>query len=261
MRLLSVFLFFICVVLISGCGSETELSVEPTMAADESEATPFFNQFMACKAGPEYSEENMRNIITEFNTLNISDQVAWMGGYEPIEGQDTGGWWEVQWMSEEAAEAGWAMWSKDQEAQDWVESSKSILECDGTTLFGYEAYFPALESVALPDFKTYAAAEIPCMFNDGKAEEDLANFVGEFNDWLIKSGSEDKFSYGIYMPTGEDQADFYWFNWFRDFASMDRGSKNWGLNGQEMSAKLNEISTCADPNLYNGAEFYIADTN
>ena len=47
MRLLSVFLLFICVVLISGCGSETELSVEPTMAADESEAIPFFNQFMA----------------------------------------------------------------------------------------------------------------------------------------------------------------------------------------------------------------------
>jgi hypothetical protein len=32
----------------------------------------FYNEFLSCTTGPEYSEANLKTIIAEFNTLNLS---------------------------------------------------------------------------------------------------------------------------------------------------------------------------------------------
>jgi hypothetical protein len=44
----------------------------------------FYNQFVPCTPGPDYSSENMRQMIVEWNALEVmSDDLVWAGGYAP----------------------------------------------------------------------------------------------------------------------------------------------------------------------------------
>jgi hypothetical protein len=222
----------------------------------------FYNEFLSCTTGPDYSEANLKTIIAKFNTLNLSSEIVWVGGYVPIEGnnRNKNGWLEIQWTSREAAQAGWELWLADEETQNWNEKSKGVLDCDNTNIFGYVTQFPAPESIELKSWSKFAAAEIACTFKAGKTKKDLAITVRKFIHWLEVSENDDAFSYGIYLPVGEDSADFYWFNWHSDLDSMARGNAYWDAEGEEVAAKLKEIATCDTPNLYNGAEFYYSDS-
>tara|TARA_B110000495_G_scaffold193433_1_gene198582 strand:- start:311 stop:1096 length:786 start_codon:yes stop_codon:yes gene_type:complete len=243
-----------------GCDNK---STDAVMKSNNGNAieTHFYNEFLACNAGPDYSEANLKKEIAEFNTLNLSDEIYWIGGYAPVEGKNTNsnGWWEIQWSSEEASQIGWQEWRADEKAQAWNEGFKAVLDCDETTIFGYETQIPVPESMALKSWDRFVAAEIACTFNDGKTAKNLETVVKEFTQWVEDNGTGEEFSFGVYIPVAEDQADFWWFNWHADFDSMARGNANWEANGKEMAARLEETATCMDPNLYNGAEFYSTD--
>ena len=71
-------------------------------------------------------------------------------------------------------------------------------------------------------------------------------------------GTGDEFSFGAYIPVGEDSADFWWYNWQANFDEMEAGNANWQEKGNQMQAKFDETATCAEPTLYNGMEFYRA---
>lgn len=236
------------------------VNAEPADASWE--AGHFYNEFLACTAGPDYSKEDMDVMIAEFNTLNLSNEITWIGGYAPIKGKNSNsnGWWEIQWTSQDAAEAGWQAWMTDKKAQAWDENYRNILDCDNTAIFGYEGHFHTPESIALKSWDKFAAAEIACKFNEGKGREDLKANVEQFIQWLETNDNGEQFSFGVYNPVGEDQADFYWFNWHTDFDSMARGTANWEENGKAMQAKINATATCSDPNLYNGGQFYASDS-
>ncbi|MAJ87324.1 MAG: hypothetical protein CBD08_004630 [Cellvibrionales bacterium TMED148] len=221
----------------------------------------FFNEFLSCTPGSDHSEENLKTMIAEFNALAISDEIAWIGGYAPVEGknQNANWWWEIQWTSQQAAESGWEEWRADEAGQRWSEKFTGVLDCDDSEIFSYTTQFPAPDTIALEDWDSFAAAEIACNFNDGKSKVDLDANVAEFAHWLESNGTGTRFAYGIYMPIGEDPADFYWFNWHPNFEAMASGNTNWEANGAELAAKLADTATCADPNIYTGAEYYAAE--
>jgi len=95
----------------------------------------FYNQFVPCTPGPDYSSENMRQMIVEWNALEVmSDDLVWAGGYAPkgdSNGQDNG-WWELQWPSKEAADVAWEAWMADDTAQAWDNKSDAVLACDNS---------------------------------------------------------------------------------------------------------------------------------
>ena len=221
----------------------------------------FFNEFLSCTTGSDYSEENLKTMITEFNALALSDEVAWIGGYMPVEGknQNANWWWEIQWTSQQAAEAGWAEWRSDEAGQAWSEKFAGVLDCDDSEIFAYTTQFPAPDAIALEDWDSFAAGEIACTFNEGKSKADLDANVAEFAQWLETNGTGTRFAYGIYMPVGDDPADFYWFNWHPDFEAMAAGNANWESTGTELAAKLADTATCAEPNIYSGAEYYAVE--
>ena len=167
-------------------------------------------------------------------------------------------YWENNWTSEAAAKTAWEGWSTNEEARAWSDKYSNVFVCDETQAFRYEGYFQAPESSSLKDWDSFVAAEISCEYNEGKSFVDLERNIKEFRAWVMANGTEDEFSFGAYVPTGEDSADFWWYNWQANFDAMQRGNDNWRAKGTEMQAKFDETATCAEPTPYNGMEFYRA---
>ena len=73
-----------------------------TVGEDDLSSRTYFNEFMPCQAGPDYSAENMAKMIADWQPLITADQLIGVWGYAPASEKnlypDTG-WWELQWTS------------------------------------------------------------------------------------------------------------------------------------------------------------------
>jgi hypothetical protein len=236
-----------------------ENDVTETSENNETNNGPFYAQFLACQAGPDYSSDNLAKMIADFNQLNLSDDLMWVGGYAPVEGQNqySNGWWEMNWSSKEAADAAWAEWMADEEAQAWDNGSNNVLECDNSTLSGWNFYTPG--NTTMEDWTSFATATFECTYNEGKGSEDLKANVEEYNNWLDSNGSEDPYMYGVYFAEDNSDEGFIWLNWHDSFDSMETGNDNWAKTGQAVQAGFDDTATCTTPDLYNSAEFYSPD--
>jgi hypothetical protein len=251
LSLFSIFFIFSC--------SQSSMDNEQTSEIDW-DGGKVFAEFLACDRGPDFSPESLREMIVAFNQLDISENLMWSGGYAAVNQTEDGpdGYWENNWTSEEAALAAWSEWSTSAEAGAWNEEYKSVMECSTDEIYRYEGHFHAPEESSLQNWESFVAAELACTFNEGKSFVDLKSNIEEFRQWLIKDQSSDEYSFGAYLPTGEDDADFWWYNWSADFDSMERGNANWEENGKAIQAKFDATATCTEPALYNGGQFYIA---
>ena len=57
--------------------------------------------------------------------------------------------------------------------------------------------------------------------------------------------------FGVYFPEFDYDYDFLWLNAHSSFDAMAAGNADWEINGKDMQAKFDEISTCRTPDLYN----------
>lgn len=230
------------------------VSCSNSMDDADAQQTVYFNQFIPCQAGPDYSAETMENFVAEWNELvTVYNEMVWAGGYAPASGQQ-GGWWELQWTSKEAADTAWESWLSNAEAQEWDESSNNVLECDNTQVGDFDMH----GGVNAPDFDwtAFATSSMACRFTDGTTEADLMADMELFNEWVADNGTGDPFTYGVYMPQdGSDPYDFYWLNWHQTFDAMEAGNMNWIENGTEMQAVFDSHAICDNPELWNSAEF------
>lgn len=219
-----------------------------------------FAEFIGCTKGPDFSRETLEEMSQAFSQLNLSADLMWSGGYSPVEEPTEGpeGWWENNWTSEEAAKAAWDLWSTSEEAKAWSDKYSNVLVCGNDQIFRYEGYFQAPESSSLKNWSSFVAAEMSCQYNEGKSFTELKSNIKDFRAWLMENNTGEEFSFGAYVPTGEDSADFWWYNWHGDFEAMARGITNWEENGKEMQAKFEDTATCTEPTMYNGMEFYRA---
>ena len=230
------------------------ISCSNTMEDNDVAQTVYFNQFIPCKAGPDYSAETMENFVAEWNELvAVYDEMVWAGGYAPASGQQ-GGWWELQWSSKEAADVAWESWLSREDAQEWDQSSNNVLECDNTRVGDFDFHV----GINAPDFDwtSFATASLACRYTEGSTQEDLMADMDLFNIWVADNGTGDPYTYGVYLPQDDtDPYDFYWLNWHQSFDSMETGDINWLENGADMQAVFDSHAVCDDPQLWNTAEF------
>jgi hypothetical protein len=256
-KLNKLFSFVFIIFLVSCADSE----MNETSETPEPNVGPFYAEFLACKAGPDFNQENVANMIAEFNQLNISDSIGWIGGYAPIEGQNQyagiNGWWEINWESKESAESAWKEWAANEEASEWSSNNASVVDCDTSQILGWNFYLPGEQ--VIEDWTSFTTATFECTFNEGKTSEDLKANIEEYNQWLADNSSDDPYQYGVYFPQYEAEQDFLWLNWHGDMNAMIAGNKNWEETGQAIQAGFDETSTCTTPDIYNSAQIYIAE--
>ena len=231
------------------------VSCSNSMDDADAQQTVYFNQFIPCKAGPDYSAETMKDFVAEWNELvAVYDEMVWAGGYAPASGQQNG-WWELQWTSKDAADAAWESWLSNAEAQEWDQSSRNVLDCDNTQVGDFVFHSSGITS---PDFDwtSFTTESFACRFTDGTTEEDLMADMALFNQWVADNGTGDPFTYGVYIPKdSSDPYDFYWLNWHQNIKALEAGNMNWIESGADMQAAFDKHSSCDDSQLWNSAEF------
>ena len=70
---------------------------------------PYYNEFLMCNAGSDFTEENVSEMMTAYKELPVPDGLGWSGIYSPV-GEDhrySNGWWELEWTSKESADEAW----------------------------------------------------------------------------------------------------------------------------------------------------------
>jgi len=174
--------------IIAGCSDN---SMDQETASAESAPVSYYNQFLPCTGGPDASPENMRKMIAEWNQLEaMSGDLVWAGGYAP-KGDDNrqdNGWWELQWTSKEAADAGWEVWMASEEAQAWDKQNDAILECDNSLVSSWTFTAPGAEYPDF-DFANFATETHPCNLNDGKTSADLMAVAKKYDNWVAENGA------------------------------------------------------------------------
>lgn len=241
--------------IIAGCSDN---SMDQEGASADSAPVTYYNQFMPCTAGPDYSPESMRKMIAEWNELeDMSDDLVWAGGYASKgdnNGQDNG-WWELQWPSKEAADAAWEIWMASEEAQAWDKKNNSILACENSAVSSWTFTIPGPGSIDF-DYSYFATETHPCNLNDGKTSEDLMAVAEKYNNWVTENGNAEAYFYGIYEALDDDAMfDFLWLNFHQSFEGLEAGNTNFVEKGADMQASFNEVASCRSPDVYDSYEF------
>ena len=239
------------IIFIVGC-SDTSSSTSPDNSGPIYQG-PFYNEFLACNAGPDYSDVNAREMLSAYKELKHDENLLWSGVYAPKGDNNTydNGWWELMWTSKEAADAAWA--TDDKDFQAWANKYSNVISCDGEGRFPWSFYLPrpANSFGEVEGEDGYFASEfMECNFNEGKGPSDLRATVVEFNTFLdgIESGP---YFYGVYAPEFEDSpSDILWGNWHSDFETKEAGNATYAEYGTEMQAKFDAVVTCDAPDIY-----------
>ena len=218
---------------------------------------PFYNEFVACSPGPQFSQELVAEMLSAWDDLDKSENLLWAGIYAPKGDSNKydNGWWELMWNSKEEADAAWEEWSSNPDAQAWNEKYSAVVNCDGEGRFAWTFYLPRVANsfgeVEDPETGYFASEFMECSFNEGKKPADLRANVVEYNNYLDNLDNQDPYFFGVYYPTFEyEDADVLWGNWHKNFETMAAGQADWEENGQEMLAKFNETVTCNTSDYY-----------
>jgi hypothetical protein len=234
------------------CSNSTEPVVEESQGPIY--RGPYHIEFLACNAGPDYSSENAQQMLAEWKDLDHSDDLRWAGVHAP-EGDNNrfdNGWWELEWTSKEAADQAWA--SENPEFIAWAQKYESVISCDGEGRYPWTFYLPRPSDSFGPveaEDGYYASAYLACSFNEGYGRQDLRATVVEYNTYLDSANDVGGYYFGVYFPEFDADDDFLWLNAHSNFDGMAAGNADWEINGKEMQAKFDEISTCRTPDLYN----------
>ena len=239
-----------------------------TVGEDDLSSRTYFNEFMPCQAGPDYSAENMAKMIADWQPLITADQLMGVWGYAPASEKnlypDTG-WWELQWTSKEAAEAAWNQWVQNAEAAAWQEKYKDVLVCNGEARNGFESVFPlgAEEFGDLPKSGYFFSAVWLCKYNEGYGVVDAKEFLPKFTKIVRNSSGYAGTSYhfGNYYSDSNPDADFLWGDFTNSRESMTQATNAFQKDVQPtMFPLFSEFAACGEtPDEYNGWMLYDAE--
>jgi len=239
-----------------------------TVGEDDLSSRTYFNEFMPCQAGPDYSPENMAKMIADWQPLITADQLIGVWGYAPASEKnlypDTG-WWELQWTSKEAADAAWNQWVQNAEAAAWQEKYEDVLVCDGEARNGFEGVFPlgAEEFGELPKSGYFFSAVWLCKYNEGFGGADAREFLPKFTKTVRNSSGYAGTSYhfGNYYSDSNPDADFLWGDFANSRESMIQATTAFQKDVQPtMFPMFSEFAACGEtPDEYNGWMLYDAE--
>ena len=225
----------------------------------------FYNEFIPCTAGPDFSPATVDAMVTEWRAGGLAPDLLGAWGYAPASDQNQfpNGWWEVSWPSKEAADAVWAQWAENEEAQAWSTKYQSVMACDVPSKYGWDfQFYRAPDSFGpTPESGEFASAYIACSFNEGKGFEDLEASIELYNAWLdgLDPESTSFYAYGIYPARPETETegvDYFWGNFHESFETMKAGTEGFQATGAEVQAAFDATATCVNPDVYNSKVFY-----
>jgi hypothetical protein len=221
----------------------------------------FYNEFIPCVGGEDFTQENVAKMMQGWRSLNISDDLLGAWGYVPATDQSRfeNGWWELQWESKAKADAAWAEWVEDEEAIAFLADHESVMVCDGDDRGSWNFTFHRdVESFGpMPEDGSFFTEFFPCKFNDGKTSDDLMEAIDAYNAWLDSLEVTGAYAYGIYMGDGTNElADFWWGNFHEDADSAKTGNQNWEDSGGYAREVLEATAACDVPELYNSGVIY-----
>ena len=221
----------------------------------------FYNEFIPCVGGEDFTQENVAEMMQGWRSLNISDDLLGAWGYVPATDQSRfeNGWWELQWESKAQADAAWAAWVEDQEAIAFMEANESVMDCFGEERASWDFTFHRdVESFGpMPEDGSFFTEFFPCKFNNGKSSDDMMKVIDAYNSWLDTLEITGAYAYGIYMGDGTNElADFWWGNFHESADSAKVGNQNWMESGGAARKILEETVACDTPELYNSGVIY-----
>ena len=250
-------------IFITSCAQETTDTIENDLLA-----RTYFNEFMPCQTGPDYSAENMTKMIAHWQSLLTDEALMGVWGYAPASDQnlypDTG-WWELQWSSKEAADNAWSQWVENAEAAKWQAEYENVLVCDGDARNGFEGVFPiaAEEFGDLPDSGYFFSAVWLCNFNEGYGIKDAKGFLPKFANTVKASNGYNKTSYhfGNYFADDNPDADFLWADFTNSRDSMMQAAAAFEQDvAPDMFPIFSQFAACGDrPDEYDGWMLYDAE--
>ena len=264
---------FVCCVLAACSDNEEDasvVSVDPAAAVEQELAwdavdNVFYNEFIPCTAGPNFSQTAMDKMVGEWRSNGLYLDLLGAWGYSPAseDNQFDNGWWELGWASKADADAAWDQWAEMDSAAAWASKYESVLVCDAESRFGWDfKFYRAPDSFGpTPESGEFASAFMACSFNEGKGFEDLDASIAMYNSWLdnLDADSVNFYAYGIYSARAETDTsgvDYFWGNFHESFDSMKAGSEGFEATGGDVMAAFGETATCRQADIYNSKVFY-----
>lgn len=223
----------------------------------------FFTELMPCQAGPDFNSENMTAMISEWQKLLTAAELQGVWLYAPaVETNSVGqiGWWEIQWTSQEAADAAWEEWVKNEDAIAWQEKYATVLQCNGESRNAFDSVFPIPSATygELPDSGYFYAEVYICEFNEGYTKDNAVNFLYGFRDAVASADyAETSYHLGNYF-FHDDPSGFLWMNFTNSKDSMDKASASFEASVRDkMFPLFSEFASCGEqPDLYDGFTLY-----
>ena len=193
---------------IVSCSNET--AVEPAeednsysefVDALESTGGKAFAEFMACEAGADFNAENATKMISDWQKLITADSLLGVWGYVPAAETNAFGdtlWWELNWNSQEEADAEWDAWVQNEDAQAWAEEYSNVMVCDGEGRNSFESVYPILPNTyGDVNESGYFYAEFhQCKYNEGSNRKNAEDFLPGFTN-AVSNSSYDGTGYSL----------------------------------------------------------------
>jgi hypothetical protein len=253
--------------IIAGCSTDNM----DTETVAEYNSGPFYNEFMACKTGPDFSMDKRDEMMSAWRDLSVSDDLMGSWGYAPFndataeraEQFSADGWWELQWTSKEAAEAAWVEFGSSEEAAAWSAKYESVLDCDGPGRFAWDFYQPSPSDTygEFDESGYFASFYQECTVNEGQTPDDIRAVVAKFEEYLESAASFGPYTYGLYFPASElsenaNSSDLLWGNFFGTFEGAEKGFGDYEVNGKEMQADFDKVMICGDNDVWHTQTLY-----
>ena len=122
------FMALLSILFLAACSTENEAAVEATETEAENTETeeqgPPYTEYMTCTPGTDFSDVTVAAMIDEWNDFEFAEGFWASAGHAPVQSASLGGenvvYWQLFWTTKEAAEAGWAEWANNAEADAWL---------------------------------------------------------------------------------------------------------------------------------------------
>lgn len=256
------------VLALAGCSSDKGVDA-PQILVEKEEVLfnvvgqTFYNEFIPCTGGADYSREAADEMVAEWRASGLPGDILGAWGYEPASENNrvANGWWEVQWTSKEAADEGWQQWADNEAAAAWSAKYESVMVCDEANRVSWDFHFAhdPYSFGELGESGEFYASYAPCNLNEGKTMADVDGALALFNGWLdgLDASTLDFYAYGIYARNaGSTDVDLFFGNFHTTAEAMQRGNELWMATGGDARAALEAAMICDNPELHNAKLFF-----
>ena len=265
------FMVLLSILFLAACSTENEAVVEATETETEAENTeteeqgPPYTEYMTCIPGDDFDDATVAAMIDEWNDFEFAEGFWASAGHEPVQSVSLGGenvvYWQLFWTTKEAAEAGWADWANNAEADAWRTKHASVMQCDSQGRRAYDFYWPLGEDANWNNPTQWVTYGHYCKFNDEDGLELLRAAVTAFNEFTLAADNPEPFAYGVMMHNGDNPEpfsnyDFFWQNYYENHADAETSYARFNENGSEIQAMFDASATCEGPNASDSYLFY-----